>query len=96
MKKKKRKTGGDKSSKISSAKRRKAIGQVLRDCRGDPDDPSITQQDIAEALGVAQSNVSRIESGSHTLPLDGLFDVCDAYRIPVVSFLNRFGQKIGK
>lgn len=94
--KKKRKTGGDKSSKISSAKRRKAVGQVLRDCRGDPDDPSITQQEIAEALGVAQSNVSRIENGTHTLPLDGLFDVCDAYRIPVITFLGRFGKKIGE
>lgn len=78
-------------NKVSTRKARQAVGSLLKSLRGD-----VTQAEIAETLGIPQSAVSKLERGNYTLPLDGLFDVADAYRVPLISFINKLGKALGK
>jgi transcriptional regulator with XRE-family HTH domain len=78
-------------SKVSTQKKRVALGLLLRELRGDQ-----TQEELAEALGLKQTHISRLERGTYTLPLDGIFDVADAYKTPLISFINKLGKVLGK
>lgn len=85
----------------SNKKARVALGKVLRDLRGGDKGgktrkPGITQGEVAKALRIAQPSVSCLEDGEYVFPLDRLFDLADAYRVPLISLVGRFGKKLGK
>lgn len=88
MRKKKQKPS---FSKVSTRQKRIALGVMLKELRGDA-----TQVEIAEVLGLSQTHISRLERGTYTLPLDGIFDVADAYKTPLLSFINKLGKVLGK
>ena len=50
----------------------------LRDMREDAD---LTQEDIAEYLGIQQTVYSRYERGYHTIPLEHLIRLADYYKV---------------
>ena len=54
------------------------IGQFLRECRKEK---GITQEQLAEMLGVTNRSVSRWENGSNLPDLDILIEMADYYDV---------------
>lgn len=52
----------------------------------------LTQQSLADRLGVAQSFVSKYESGERRLDIIELQDVCKAIGISLTSVVRRFEE----
>lgn len=53
------------------------------------DEAGLTQNDIARALGVTQSTISKFERGEMTPDLNEVRAYCDAVRIPFPEFALR-------
>lgn len=52
------------------------------------------QRDLADALGVAQSFVSKYESGERELKGWEILRICDALSIPAVAFFGRVDTEL--
>lgn len=50
-------------------------------------DRKITQQDVADKLGIARQNVGYWEKGIRTLDIDTFFVICDIYNIDPINVL---------
>ncbi len=79
----------DKSGPRLRANRRKqkALLSLLRQVRVEA---KMRQEDLAQALGMPQSVVSKFESGERRLDLLELSAVCKALGIPLSEFVQRF------
>lgn len=51
---------------------------------------SLTQTQLAEALGQSQSYVSKYENGEQRLDLTELKEICDALGIMLISLVERY------
>lgn len=71
------------------------IGQFLRECRKEK---SITQEQLAEMLGVTNRSVSRWENGSNLPDLDILIEMADYYDVELRELLDgeRKSDKMNK
>ena len=61
------------------------IGQFLRECRKEK---GITQEQLAEMLGVTNRSVSRWENGSNLPDLDILIEMADYYDVELRELLD--------
>ena len=61
------------------------IGQFLRECRKEK---GITQEQLAEMLGVANRSVSRWENGSNLPDLDILIEMADYYDVELTKRMH--------
>ena len=61
------------------------IGQFLRECRKEK---GITQEQLAEMLGVTNRSVSRWENGSNLPDLDILIEMADYYDIELTTRMH--------
>ena len=61
------------------------IGQFLRECRKEK---SITQEQLAEMLGVTNRSVSRWETGSNLPDLDILIEMADYYDVELTKRMH--------
>ena len=61
------------------------IGQFLRECRKEK---GITQEQLAEMLGVTNRSVSRWENGSNLPDLDVLIDMADYYDVELTKRMH--------
>ena len=61
------------------------IGQFLRECRKEK---GITQEQLAEMLGVTNRSVSRWETGSNLPDLDILIEMADYYDIELTKRMH--------
>ena len=71
------------------------IGQFLRECRKEK---GITQEELAEMLGVTNRSVSRWENGSNLPDLDILIEMADYYDVELRELLDgeRKSEKMDK
>ena len=71
------------------------IGQFLRECRKEK---GITQEQLAEMLGVTNRSVSRWETGSNLPDLDILIEMADYYDVELRELLDgeRKSEKMNK
>lgn len=83
----------EKSGPRLSANReqQKALLSLLRQLRKEA---GMRQVDVAKALGKPQAFVSYYESGARRLDLLELKQVCQALRIPLVKFVQRFERAL--
>lgn len=63
-----------------------AIGRAIREARHDRE---MTQEQVANAIGLRRTSIVNIEAGRQRLPLDTLYDIADALNIQAVSLLPR-------
>jgi len=68
------------------------IGQRLREIRKAR---GLSQQDVAERMGIPQSNLSRIENGKQRLNLSVLAAVLSIYRMEMDDFFATEGEPRG-
>lgn len=61
------------------------IGQFLRECRKEK---GITQEQLAEMLGVTNRSVSRWENGSNLPDLDILIEMADYYDVELIKRMH--------
>ena len=61
------------------------IGQFLRECRKEK---GITQEQLAEMLGVTNRSVSRWENGSNLPDLDILIEMADYYDVELTKWMH--------
>lgn len=61
------------------------IGQFLRECRKEK---GITQEQLAEMLGVTNRSVSRWENGSNLTDLDILIEMADYYDVELTKRMH--------
>lgn len=61
----------------------------LRDMREDAD---LTQAQVAEMLGIAQTVYSRYERGFQTIPLGLLINLADRYEVSIDFLVGRTNQ----
>lgn len=73
----------------ASRRKQKALLSLLREARVEA---GLTQVELAKALHMPQSFVSKYESGERRLDLLELRDVCQALRVPIVDFVRRFDE----
>jgi transcriptional regulator with XRE-family HTH domain len=71
----------------ANRKKQQAFLSVLRQVRVEA---GMRQEDLAQALGMPQSAVSKFESGERRLDLLELRDVCQALGISLIEFVRRF------
>jgi transcriptional regulator with XRE-family HTH domain len=57
-------------------------------------DKGLTQEALAELLGVPQSYVSKYELGERRLDFVETFEICHALNVDVVAFVQRFAKRI--
>ena len=71
------------------------IGQFLRECRKEK---GITQEQLAEMIGVTNRSVSRWENGSNLPDLDILIEMADYYDVELRELLDgeRKSEKMNK
>ncbi len=74
---------------LDEAKQRKALLTLLREVGRES---GLTQVQVAQALGLPQSFVSKYESGERRLDLLELRAVCKVLGIPVTEFVKRFEE----
>ncbi len=72
-------------------RRRKLLLSLLKEIRLTA---GITQVQLAQALGVPQSFISKYESGERRLDLLELQLVCRALKVPLVTFVQRFEDAV--
>jgi transcriptional regulator with XRE-family HTH domain len=75
----------------ANRKKQRALLALLRQVRGEA---GLRQEDLAQALGMPQSVVSKFESGERRLDLLELSDVCAAMEISLVEFVRRFDRSL--
>jgi transcriptional regulator with XRE-family HTH domain len=71
----------------ANRKKQQILLALLREIR---QERGLRQEDVAAALGVPQSVVSKYESGERRLDLLELDDVCRAIGIPLVEVVKRY------
>jgi transcriptional regulator with XRE-family HTH domain len=71
----------------ANRKKQQILLALLREIR---QERGLRQEDVAAALGVPQSVVSKYESGERRLDLLELDDVCRAIGIRLVEFVKRY------
>jgi transcriptional regulator with XRE-family HTH domain len=71
----------------ANRKKQKVLLSLLRQVRMEAE---MRQEDLAQALGMPQSVVSKFESGERRLDLLELSDVCKALGISLSEFVRRF------
>ena len=71
----------------------KVFRELLRTVR---EDAGLTQRDVAGALEVHQSYVSKYESGERRLDVVELRKVCMAMKIPLSTFIKRLEARLRK
>jgi transcriptional regulator with XRE-family HTH domain len=71
----------------ANRKKQKALLSLLRQVRVEA---GMRQEDLAQALGMPQSVVSKFESGERRLDLLELSDVCEALGQSLTEFARRF------
>lgn len=64
----------------------------MRDLR---EDSFLTQQQIADVLGISQTMYARYERGANELPIRHLMVLCDYYRVTSDYFLGRSDRTDG-
>ena len=57
------------------------------------DNYELTQTDVAEILHVAQRTYSHYETGSHDIPTEALYLLCDFYDVSIDYLTGRSDQK---
>ena len=65
--------------------------EVLRDLRAEQ---GVTQEDLAERLGVDQSVISKIERRQRRVDIAELRRLCGALKIPLSRFVERFERAL--
>lgn len=63
-----------------------AIGRAIREARRDRE---MSQEQLAQAVGILRTSIVNIENGRQRLPIDRLYDIADALKIQAVSLLPR-------
>lgn len=76
----------DRKTLLARQQSRKLFLSLLRETRLEA---GFTQVQLAEALGVPQSFVSKYESGERRLDLLEIRLICQVLRIPLVKFVQR-------
>jgi transcriptional regulator with XRE-family HTH domain len=71
--------------------KQKALLSLLREIRRDA---GLSQEDLAQRLGVPQSVVSKFESGERRLDLLELHEVCAALGVSVSVFVRRYERAV--
>ena len=56
----------------------------------------MSQSDVAEFLGIAQTVYSRYERGQNTIPLELLLKLCDLYAVSSDYILGRSNTKLSE
>jgi transcriptional regulator with XRE-family HTH domain len=71
--------------------------QVFKDLlRSSRKDAGLTQEELAEALGVPQSYVSKYETGERRLDVVELLRVCQVLGVPSPTFIRRLEAQISR
>lgn len=74
-----------------------SVYSTLREClKGAREQSGLTQVQLAEAMGVAQSDISKIERGERRLDVVELVYVCRALGISSKDFISSFEARLGK
>lgn len=63
-----------------------AIGMAVREAR---QDRQMTQEQVAQAVGLTRTSIVNIEAGRQRLTIDTLYDIADALKIQAVSLMPR-------
>ena len=63
-----------------------AIGMAVREAR---QDRQMTQEQVAQAVGLTRTSIVNIEAGRQRLTIDTLYDIADALSIQAVSLMPR-------
>ena len=71
----------------------KELGIMLKEIRTDR---KITQQDVADKLGIARQNVGYWEKGIRTLDIDTFFVICDIYNVDPINVLVDLRKSVGQ
>ena len=77
---------------LNDRNRALGAGPALRELRVGS---RLTQDDVAERLGVPQSLVSKLESGERRLKLDEAWAYADALGVPAVELFAAVGESVG-
>ena len=75
---------------VNEQKTAKHLGRALAAARADAD---LTQEQVAEHLGVFVETVSRFERGTHWPTIPRLLELAELYRIPVSTLLRRASER---
>lgn len=78
---------------MSRLKERQALEELLRDLRKKS---GLRQIDVALALGIPQSMVSKYESGERRLDILEVREICHLLGISLSNFVEHLEAKIGK
>jgi len=73
--------------KSLNSKQNQAFLKLLREIREDAD---LRQQDVASALDLPQSFVSKYESGERRIDLIELEKICEVCGVSLVDFVRRY------
>lgn len=57
-------------------------------------DKGVTQEALAQSLGMPQSYVSKYELGERRLDLVETFQICRALNVDVVAFVQQFAKRV--
>ena len=68
---------------------RKAFLRLLRRVRVEA---KLTQAQLAKALGVTQARISKYEQGERRIDMLELKSICDAIKLPLTDFAQRFEE----
>ncbi|WP_429403352.1 helix-turn-helix domain-containing protein [Paraburkholderia sp. MM5482-R1] len=75
---------------MNEQKTAKHLGRALAAARADA---KLTQEQVAEHLGVFVETVSRFERGAHWPTIPRLLELADLYKIPVSTLLTRASDR---
>jgi len=67
--------------------RRRAIGAAVRTAR-ETKRPKLSQEKLAELIGLDRKTISRIEQGTHSTLLDHLLLIADALDVPLADLVR--------
>lgn len=62
----------------------KPVSEIVKEMRFDL---RLSQKDFAEALGIAQTQVSRVESGKHDVGYNKLQQWCEVLKLSLIKYL---------
>lgn len=62
----------------------KPASEIVKEIRFDL---RLSQKDFAEALGIAQTQVSRVESGKHDIGYNKLQQWCETLKVSLIKYL---------
>ncbi|MBB5499300.1 helix-turn-helix domain-containing protein [Paraburkholderia sp. MM5384-R2] len=75
---------------MNEQKTAKHLGRALAAARADAE---LTQEQVAEHLGVFVETVSRFERGAHWPTIPRLLELAELYKIPVATLLRRASDR---